>query len=300
MKRLLLAVLAVAISLTAAAQQRIRGKVTDQDGKPLANVLVQDKESGISTLSNSEGQYQMPIIKQRKVTYLFSCKGYENREVEITGQTAGEVSTSLNKLEPQTLYVVDGRISSQEEVDALKPETIANMNVMKGIDHAVIINTRKPETDVAVVSTEPLTWHVAVDKRGEEEGAVPFMLVNGGEQEVATSVVTIDKSKGVEITDNTGGKSIRIIKQGNEVTLNNETDVLVVVRNTDGTLRTGKIELLKEISPNVIRTITVLKDERARELLREHKLDVELPADGAIWVELGQPEMRIYKAKVVN
>lgn len=292
MRRFTTLLLAVAISLTATAQQKIRGTVTDQDGKPLSNVLVQDEESGISTLTDAEGRYQMPIVKQRKATYLFSRKGYEERKIEITGQTAGEVSTSLNKQEPQILYVVDGRISSQEEVDQLQPERIANMNVMKGIDHAVIINTRKPETDVAVVGSESLIGRVAVIRRGEEEVAVPFMLVDGGEQEVATSVVTIDKSKGVEITDNTGGKSIRIIKQGNEVTLNNETNVLVVVRNADGTLRTGKIELLKEISPNVIRTITVLKDERARELLREHKLNVELPTDGAIWVELGQPEKR--------
>ncbi len=292
MRRLATLLLAAAISLTATAQQKIRGTVTDQDGKPLSNVLVQDEESGISTLTDAEGRYQMPIVKQRKATYLFSRKGYEERKIEITGQTAGEVSTSLNKSEAQILYVVDGRISSQEEVDQLQPERIANMNVMKGIDHAVIINTRKPETNVAVVGSEPLIGRVAVVRRGEEEVAVPFMLVDGGEQEVATSVVTIDKSKGVEITDNTGGKSIRIIKQGNEVTLNNETNVLVVVRNADGTLRTGKIELLKEISSNVIRTITVLKDERARELLREHKLDVELPTDGAIWVELGQPEKR--------
>ncbi len=292
MRRLATLLLAAAISLTATAQQKIRGTVTDQDGKPIANVLVQDERSGISTLTDAEGRYQMPIVKQRKATYLFSRKGYEERKIEITGQTAGEVTTSLNKQEPQILYVVDSRISSQEEVDQLQPERIANMNVVKGIDHAVIINTRKPETDVTVVGSEPLIGRVAVVRRGEEEVAVPFMLVDGGKQEVATSVVTIDKSKGVEITDNTGGKSIRIIKQGNEVTLNNETNVLVVVRNADGTLRTGKIELLKEISPNVIRSITILKDERARELLREYKLDVELPTDGAIWVELGQPEKR--------
>jgi hypothetical protein len=50
----------------------------------------------------------------------------------------------------------------------------------------------------------------------------------------------------------------------------------------------------------VIRTISVLKDDRAREMLREYNLSQELPAGGVIWVALGQPEMKNYKAKPVN
>lgn len=279
MKRLLFSVLAALVCLTAAAQQRIRGKVTDSDGKPIANVLVQAKESGLSALTDIEGRYLMPIVKQRKVTYLFSREGYESREIEVSGQTAGEVSTSLKKLEPQTLYVVDGRIATKEEVDALKPETIANMNVMKGIDHAVIITTHKTENE------EP----------------VPFLLMEPESvQELhQTSSITIRK-RGAEV-DGAQEKSLRIMKNDSEVVLDDSSDVMVIVANLDGTFRIGSPAILKQVNSAEIQFIEVLREDRAAELIQKHNLKVKVPQGGVIFVRLGELKLlKTYPAKMVE
>lgn len=267
MKRMMFVLLALTMGLTASAQQRIRGTVTDQDGKPISNVLVQAKESGLSALTDFEGRYLMPIVKQRKVTYLFSREGYESREVEVSGQTSGEVSTSLKRLEKQTLYVVDGRVASKEEVDALKPETIANMSVMKGIDHAVIITTHNSESD------EP----------------VPFLLMDA------------EKKKSIEVENGAREKSLRIMKNGSEVVLNDSSDVMVIVATPDGTFRVGSPAILKQINSAEIQLIEVLREERAAELIQEHNLKVKVPRGGVIFVQLGELKLlKTYPARIVE
>lgn len=283
MKRVIFVLLALTMGLTASAQQRIRGTVTDQDGKPISNVLVQAKESGLSALTDFEGRYLMPVVKQRKVTYLFSREGYESREIEVTGQTSGEVSTSLNKLESQTLYVVDGRIASKEEVDALKPETIANMNVMKGIDHAVIITTHKFASE-------------------KNEEPVPFLLMEPEKaQELRqTSSITIQK-RGPEVENGAQEKSLRIIKNGSEVVLDDSSDVMVIVANLDGTFRIGSPAILKQINSAEIQFIEVLREDRAAELIQEHNLKVKVPQGGVIFVRLGELKLlKTYPAKIAE
>lgn len=218
----------------------------------------------------------------------------------LIGGTAAAQEQKSN--EEKTLYVVDGRISSKAEVDGLSPDAIANMNVMKGIENAIIITTKQATSELATIQSKPLQGQmITFDKKNPEESDVHhFMLVEDGNREIQMNAITIDKNRAVEISsisDDSGRKTIRIMKQNegnNTVTVDHKTDVLVVVANADGTFRTGSTVILKEISPDVIRSMSVLKNEQAQELLREHNLDLEVPTDGLIWIELGQP----FKAKI--
>ena len=304
MKRLVLCLLAVSMALTASAQQKIHGRVTDIEGYPIsgATVCVEGAEKGAVAQTDKEGYYQMPSIKSGNEHYVFSCPGYESKKIHLKAKGEAEINVSLNKIpQPEkTLYVVDGRISSKAEVDGLSPDLIAGMNIMKGIESAIIITTKQKETEVVEIGSKPFDGQLVGGVAAvSESGAIPFMLVNDDKNALLTTMVTVDKNSGVEISDYAGEKSIRILKGGEELALNDK-EVLVVVCHADGTFRTGNPGILKEINPKVIRTISVLKDDRAREMLREYNLSQELPAGGVIWGALGQPEMKIYKAKPVN
>ena len=57
---------------------------------------------------------------------------------------------TLNK----TLYIVDGKVVSEEQAKTIKNEDVDNMNVIEGIESAVIINTKKSANDVVVIRGE--------------------------------------------------------------------------------------------------------------------------------------------------
>ena len=43
----------------------------------------------------------------------------------------------------KTLYIVDGKVVSEEQAKTIKNEDVVNMNVIEGIESAVIVNTTK-------------------------------------------------------------------------------------------------------------------------------------------------------------
>ena len=51
---------------------------------------------------------------------------------------------TLNK----TLYIVDGKVVSEEQAKTIKNEDVVSMNVIEGIESAVIVNTTKNTGDV--------------------------------------------------------------------------------------------------------------------------------------------------------
>ena len=53
----------------------------------------------------------------------------------------------------KTLYIVDGKVVSEEQAKTIKNEDVDNMNVIEGIESAVIINTKK-KSDVVVIRGE--------------------------------------------------------------------------------------------------------------------------------------------------
>ena len=54
----------------------------------------------------------------------------------------------------KTLYIVDGKVVSEEQAKTIKNEDVVNMNVIEGIESAVIINTKKSANDVVVIRGE--------------------------------------------------------------------------------------------------------------------------------------------------
>lgn len=57
-------------------------------------------------------------------------------------------SVSAQQTTNKTLYIVDGKVVSKEHAKTIKNEDVVSMNVIEGIESAVIVNTTKNTGDV--------------------------------------------------------------------------------------------------------------------------------------------------------
>lgn len=143
----------------------------------------------------------------------------------------------------KTLYIVDGVVTAKEDVDALKPEQIRNMNVVSGIDRAVVVTTVKD----SVVAT--------ICERGDT-------VVIRGKPKKKTMVVTVDKrgEGSVVIDEKLNGTMMRVITIPDSKH-NQGYDALIVIKRADGTIEVAQD--YGQFDPNDIKAISVLKDEES-------------------------------------
>ena len=57
-------------------------------------------------------------------------------------------SVSAQQTTNKTLYIVDGKVVSEEQFKGIKNEDVVSMNIIEGIESAVIVNTTKNTGDV--------------------------------------------------------------------------------------------------------------------------------------------------------
>lgn len=90
-----LTLLALALTLSATAQNKITGRVVDEQNQPAigANVIVAGTTQGVST--DMDGRYSISVRKGDVL--VFSYLGYKNREVTVSAQTQLDI-----QLEPET------------------------------------------------------------------------------------------------------------------------------------------------------------------------------------------------------
>ncbi len=68
----------------------VSGKITDNNGQPLAGVSINRKGSVIGTTSNSEGRYEINVPDGNSIL-IFSFIGFKTEEVRVGGQTTIDV-----------------------------------------------------------------------------------------------------------------------------------------------------------------------------------------------------------------
>ena len=61
----------------------LKGKVVDQDNRPLSLVNIIIKGTGIGTTTNYEGEFTLPQVQEKSIVVIFSSIGYEVVEREI-------------------------------------------------------------------------------------------------------------------------------------------------------------------------------------------------------------------------
>ncbi|HKZ66021.1 MAG TPA: von Willebrand factor type A domain-containing protein [Chitinophagaceae bacterium] len=94
MKRILFMLVPVVIVLLAFQPVKfhtINGKITDDNGNPVASVSVIVKGTNTATLSATDGTYQINT-SDKNATLVFSAVGYKSQEIKIKGRTTINVS----------------------------------------------------------------------------------------------------------------------------------------------------------------------------------------------------------------
>ena len=184
--------------------------------------------------------------------------------------------------EGQTLYIIDGVVSTKAAVDELPSDMIRNMNVVKGVESVVIITTQNGrEISGRVVDTEgkPMAGVIVMvpkTKVGVATDANGYYKINlaAGEAflqymyvDYPTITVQVDKANMDDVVmDKNAPQNLVALKdlKGDVVSIRgekkSESNPLYLTKSANGVIK--KVDNLESISPNNIKTMNVFKDEQ--------------------------------------
>ncbi len=203
--------------------------------------------------------------------------------------------------EGQTLYIIDGVVSTKAAVDELPSDMIRNMNVVKGVESVVIITTQNGrEISGRVVDTEgkpmvgvivmvPKTKAgVATDPNGyykinlaAGEAFLQYMYVD-----YPTKTVQVDKANMDDVVMDKNQAEKTVVIRDASLKVENFTyqpskstvDALCIIKKPNGEIYKGDIN---SISPNEMKTIHVFKGEQGEQFKKYGDT-----SNGVILVEL--------------
>src|SRR5687768_13309227 len=91
------------------AQKTITGKVTDENGNPIANASVQVKGSSTGTVARSDGSYTLTVPSNAR-TLVFSAINMAEQEIDIGSQSVVNVSLKTEEKALQEVVVTGYQI----------------------------------------------------------------------------------------------------------------------------------------------------------------------------------------------
>ena len=187
--------------------------------------------------------------------------------------------------EGQTLYIIDGIVSTKAAVDELPSDMIRNMNVVKGVESVVIITTQNGrEISGRVVDTEgkPMAGVLVMvpkTKAGVATDANGYYKINlaAGEAflqymyvDYPTITVQVDKANMDDVVmDKNALPNTVVVKdlKGDVVSVRGEkkpeSNPLYLTKSANGYIK--KVDNLESISPNDIKTMNVFKGEQGEQ-----------------------------------
>ena len=187
--------------------------------------------------------------------------------------------------EGQTLYIIDGVVSTKAAVDELPSDMIRNMNVVKGVESVVIITTQNGrEISGRVVDTEgkPMAGVLVMvpkTKAGVATDANGYYKINlaAGEAflqymyvDYPTKTVQVDKANMDDVVmDKNALPNTVVVKdlKGDVVSVRGEkkpeSNPLYLTKSANGVIK--KVDNLESISPNNIKTMNVFKGEQGEQ-----------------------------------
>ena len=192
--------------------------------------------------------------------------------------------------EVQTLYIIDGVVSTKAAVDELPSDMIRNMNVVKGVESVVIITTQNGrEISGRVVDTEgkPMAGVLVMvpkTKAGVATDANGYYKINlaAGEAflqymyvDYPTITVQVDKANMDDVVmDKNAPQNLVALKdlKGDVVSVRGEkkpeSNPLYLTKSANGVIK--KVDNLESISPNDIKTMHVFKGGEQAEAYKKY------------------------------
>ena len=167
-------------------------------------------------------------------------------------------SVSAQQTTNKTLYIVDGKMVSEEQAKTIKNEDVDNMNVIEGIESAIVITTKKSANDVVVI-------------RGEKDSDADALKLT------VTGAVRNEKVDEKEF----GQQEFNVMLTKNPLFL-----------VTDGK-KTVKAESTKEVNPSEILYMTVIDFQSLDSAAAEQYKKYGDPSNGVIIIQV--KDLKKYK-----
>ncbi len=167
-------------------------------------------------------------------------------------------SVSAQQTTNKTLYIVDGKVVSEEQFKTIKNEDVDTMSVIEGIESAIVINTKKSANDVVVI-------------RGEKDSNADALKLT------VTGAVRNQKMDEKEF----GQQEFNVMLTKNPLFL-----------VTDGK-KTVKAESTKEVNPSEILHMTVIDFQSLDSAAAEQYKKYGDPSNGVIIIQV--KDLKKYK-----
>ncbi len=173
---LMAAGLAVGTTAPLHAQQAtvITGKVTDQNGKPLASATIQIKSLAIGTIADQDGNYRFTVpasrVQGQKVVVTASLLSYRSVSATITLQ-AGTITHDFQMaFSPLQLEAI---VATGQGTQTTRARVGASINT---VDSSAIVDSRSDNIIDALAGKAP---NVQVTSSGGEPGAGTYIHIRG-------------------------------------------------------------------------------------------------------------------------
>ncbi|MBQ8779968.1 MAG: hypothetical protein IJZ49_09695 [Alistipes sp.] len=224
-------------------------------------------------------------------------------------------TSAQKKADSKTVYIIDGKVVTEQEFKAIPSGKIKNMNVMKGAKSVVVASTEdvKEEANEMIITgfskEGKQSVHIASSDSRDVELEISSILAEKDKNleilkknkvEGASMVIVSPKLKSEKDLKRMGGTihtthtnvtngditnvTITSNSDGNKLMLNDKVPVMIVY-GADGKSR--KIKDISEIDASKIESMTVLKQEQAKKIYGNQYGDLK---DGIIVINLRDTE----------
>ena len=165
MKHLILIVISILFfGFSSAAQNVVKGTVTDEDNNPIPSVSILEKNTKNGTSSDFDGNFSITVTNN--ATIVFSYLGYKIKEVKFTGQK--EISVAL---EPDVSQLEEIVIIGYGSVT--RDKITSSISTVKGAELAKQVASNPAE------ALQGKAAGVQVLSAGGNPGASPQILIRG-------------------------------------------------------------------------------------------------------------------------
>lgn len=296
MKKLLFIALSVVLCGSAMAQLKITGRVTDQLGCSLRNAIVQvEGKENLKTTTDKNGEYTITVPKN-STHLVYDYPNMNKTMVEIQGRSKIDVSLNLvshlqevfygTNDNSKILYLVDGKVVSKELFDQIPQTEIKDVNVMKGISSAVVVNTKSGSNVVVGAYSRP-QQAMQRQSNGARIDHQTQKTLHETEDEIYMTNVEGPITGETYIWED--GKEVSVKKdvRGTVVSVSSKYDTekkdqpLCVVKSADG--KSFTVKDIKGIVVSDIKHVTVIKS--SSKALEEFKKYGDT-SNGVIYIEL--------------
>ena len=224
-------------------------------------------------------------------------------------------ASAQKKADSKTVYIIDGKVVTEQEFKAIPSGKIKNMNVMKGAKSVVVASTEdvKEEANEMIITgfskEGKQSVHIASSDSRDVELEISSILAEKDKNleilkknkvEGASMVIVSPKLKSEKDLKRMGGTihtthtnvtngditnvTITSNSDGNKLMLNDKVPIMIVY-GADGKSR--KIKDISEIDASKIESMTVLKQEQAKKIYGNQYGDLK---DGIIVINLRDTE----------